>query len=67
MTVREVEDFELAVEQLEEADRLAQTDSTLKQRRALILLDNLAEILTYRFCHERYGDDFAFVQAFPPN
>jgi hypothetical protein len=33
---------------------------------ALILLDNLAEILTYRFCQERYREDFAFVQAFPP-
>jgi len=67
MTVHEeVEDFELAVEQLAEAARLAWIDSPLKCRRALILLDNLAEILTYRFCQERYRDDFAFVQAFPP-
>jgi hypothetical protein len=62
----ELEDFELAVEQLEEAVRLARIDSPLKCRRALILLDNLAEILTYRFCQERYRHDFAFVQAFPP-
>ena len=33
---------------------------------ALILLDNLAEVLTYRFCQERYRKDFAFVQASPP-
>ena len=67
MTVHEeLEDFELAVEQLEEAARLARIDSPLKCRRALILLDNLAEILTYRFCQERYREDFAFVQAFPP-
>ncbi len=67
MTVHEeLEDFELAVEQLEEAVRLARIDSPLKCRRALILLDNLAEILTYRFCQERYRHDFAFVQAFPP-
>lgn len=67
MTVHgELEDFELAVEQLEEAVRLAQIDSPLKYRRALILLDNLSEILTYRFCQERYRHDFAFVQAFPP-
>lgn len=67
MTVHEeLEDFELAVEQLEEAARLARLDSPLKYRRALILLDNLSEILTYRFCQERYRHDFAFVQAFPP-
>ena len=40
----EIEDFEL-VEQLEEAVRLAQMDSAPKCRRALILLDNLAEDL----------------------
>jgi len=67
MTVHEeLEDFELTVEQLEEANRLARLASPLKRRRALILSDNLAEILTYRFCQERYRDDFAFVQAFPP-
>src|SRR5262249_4489579 len=47
-------------------DRLARIDSTLKRRRALILLDNLAEILTYQYCHEKYGNDFALVQTFPP-
>ncbi len=62
----ELEDFELAVEQLEEASRLARIDSTLKRRRALILFDNLAEILTSRFCQERYREDIAFVQALPP-
>jgi len=68
MTVwTDLEDFELAVEQLEEADRLSRMNSTLKRRRALILLDNLGEILTYQFCHEQYGKDFSFVQAFPPN
>jgi hypothetical protein len=67
MTVHEeLGDFELAVEQLEEAARLARIDSPLKCRRALLLLDNLAEILTYRFCQERYREDFAFVQALPP-
>jgi len=62
----ELEDFELAVEQLEEAARLVRTGSPLKCRRALILLDNLGEILTYRFCQERYRRDFELVQAFPP-
>lgn len=67
MTVHdELEDFELEVEQLEEAARLANIDSPLKYRRVLILLDNLAEILTHRFCRERYRNDFAHVQAFPP-
>jgi hypothetical protein len=62
----ELEDFELVVEQLEEAARLARTDSPLKCRRALILLDNLGEILTYRFCQARYRGDFELVEAFPP-
>jgi len=67
MTVHEeLDDFELVVEQLEEAARLASIDSPLKCRRALILLDNLAEILIYRFCRERYREDFAFVHALPP-
>jgi hypothetical protein len=64
MTVdKDLEDFELAVEQLEEADRLVRIDSALKHRRALILLDNLAEILTYRFCQR---DPFGLAQVFPP-
>ena len=54
------------MEQLEEAARLANIDSPLKYRRVLILLDNLAEILTHRFCRDRYRNDFAHVQAVSP-
>ncbi len=47
----------LIVEQLEEAKRFIQADDLAHYRMALLLLDNVAEILMYRVIKDEFNDD----------
>lgn len=64
-----IEKFRLAVEQLEICRDLIKSSSDTKARIAIILLDNIAEVLMYRHCFETFSSadftKFIVPQRFP--
>lgn len=54
------------VEQLETAHALICSAASGRRRLALLLLDNLSELLTYRLCREAATRDRAFSRVVPP-
>lgn len=60
-----VERFKLVIEQLEVCADLIKSDSPAKSRMAIILLDNLIDILMYRYCLYEFSRDY-FVRSFHP-
>lgn len=56
----DTERYRLAVEQLEVCAELISSESPHKARMAIILLDNLADILLLRYCNYKFSEDFYF-------
>ncbi len=52
--------YRLVVEQLEVCAELIKSDSPNKARMAIILLDNLADILMLRYCNYKFSEDRFF-------
>lgn len=52
--------YRLVIEQLEVCSDLIRSDSPNKARMAIILLDNLADILMLRYCNYKFSEDYFY-------
>jgi len=59
----DIEKFRLAVEQLEVARELIGSNSHVKARMAMILVDNLGDVLATRLCESIFKEDSFFAIA----